>query len=46
MFKRHKVLSNIPGGPVNVIREDPKDPDILYLGTDLGVYVTTNGGDE
>ncbi len=40
------ISGNIPGGPVNVIREDPKDPDILYLGTDLGVYITTNGGDE
>ncbi len=40
------ISGNIPGGPVNVIREDPKDPNILYLGTDLGVYVTVNGGDE
>jgi len=31
-------------GPVNVIREDPVDPKILYVGTDQAVYVTTDGG--
>jgi hypothetical protein len=29
---------------VNVIREDPTNPKILYVGTDMGVYVTTDGG--
>jgi photosystem II stability/assembly factor-like uncharacterized protein len=38
------VAANIPIGPVNVIREDPVNKDILYLGTDMGVYVTTDGG--
>ncbi|MFA9452748.1 MAG: hypothetical protein ACERK6_02445 [Candidatus Aminicenantaceae bacterium] len=38
------ISGNIPGGPVNVIREDPKKNEILYVGTDLGVYVTTDGG--
>lgn len=37
------ISKGIPGGPVNVIREDPKDPRILYVGTDVGVYVTTDG---
>jgi photosystem II stability/assembly factor-like uncharacterized protein len=37
------IAANLPGGPINVIREDPKRQDILYVGTDLGVYVTTNG---
>jgi hypothetical protein len=31
---------------VNVIKEDPKNPDLLYVGTDLGVYVSLNGGEE
>lgn len=35
----------LPGGPVNVIKEDPKKPDILYAGTDLGVYVSLNRGE-
>ncbi len=38
------ISGNIPGGPVNVIREDPKKENILYVGTDLGVYVTVDGG--
>lgn len=38
------ISGNIPCGPVNVIREDPKNKNVLYVGTDLGVYVTVNGG--
>ena len=38
------IAATIPIGPVNVIREDPVDRNILYLGTDTGVYVTTDGG--
>jgi len=38
------IAGNIPVGPVNVIREDPVNKDILYVGTDLGVYVTTDRG--
>ena len=38
------ICANIPAGPVNVIREDPVDEDILYLGTDVGVYVSKDAG--
>lgn len=38
------VSGNIPCGPVNVIREDPKKERILYVGTDFGVYVSLDGG--
>jgi photosystem II stability/assembly factor-like uncharacterized protein len=38
------ISANIPAGPVNVIREDPKDKTILYLGTDVGVYVSKDTG--
>lgn len=38
------ITGNIPLGPVNVIREDPVKENILYVGTDIGVYVTKNGG--
>ncbi|MBP1634457.1 MAG: hypothetical protein H6Q10_1031 [Acidobacteria bacterium] len=38
------LATGVPTGPVNVIREDPVDRKILYLGTDTGVYVTTDGG--
>jgi photosystem II stability/assembly factor-like uncharacterized protein len=39
------ISANIPLGPVNVIREDPFDGNILYAGTDMAVYVSKNGGD-
>jgi hypothetical protein len=38
------IKGNIPLGPVNVIREDPKNPDILYVGTDVGAYISVDGG--
>jgi hypothetical protein len=38
------IAGNIPGSAVNVLREDPINPKILYVGTDMGVYVTKNGG--
>jgi photosystem II stability/assembly factor-like uncharacterized protein len=38
------IAKGIPVGPVNVVREDPVRKDILYVGTDMGVYVTTDGG--
>jgi len=38
------ISFNIPAGPVNVIREDPANDSILYLGTDVGVYVSKNAG--
>ena len=38
------IAAGIPVGPVNVIREDPVNEKILYVGTDMGAYVTTDGG--
>ena len=38
------ITANIPLGPVNVIREDPSDEKVLYVGTDTGVYASTNKG--
>lgn len=40
----NSITANIPVGPINVIREDPVSARILYVGTDLGVYVSVNGG--
>jgi hypothetical protein len=37
------ISNNIPCGPINVIREDPRNRNILYVGTDLGVYVSVDG---
>lgn len=38
------ISGNLPPEPVNVITEDPRDKNILYIGTDLGAYVTLDGG--
>jgi photosystem II stability/assembly factor-like uncharacterized protein len=38
------IAGNIPAGPVNVIREDPRDANTLYVGTDFGAFISTDGG--
>jgi photosystem II stability/assembly factor-like uncharacterized protein len=38
------IAAGIPAGPMNVIREDPSTPSVLYAANDFGVYVSTNGG--
>jgi photosystem II stability/assembly factor-like uncharacterized protein len=40
----HSIAAGIPLGPVNVIREDPRDGDTLYLGTDNAVFISRDGG--
>ncbi len=34
----------LPPEPINVVREDPKDENILYVGTDGGLYVSFDTG--
>ena len=38
------ISSNLPSEPVNVIREDNGNENILYLGTDYGLYVSLDAG--
>lgn len=39
------IQSNLPAGhPANVIVEDPKDKDLLFVGTMGGVFVSVDGG--
>ena len=38
------IVDNIPAGSVNVVREDPTDPNTLFVGTDFGVFVSVDGG--
>lgn len=38
------ITGNLPDEPINVIREDPEKKDWLYVGTDLGVYVSFDAG--
>jgi photosystem II stability/assembly factor-like uncharacterized protein len=33
-----------PAGPVKVVREDPKNPDLLFAGTEFGLYATLDRG--
>lgn len=40
------ISGNIPMSPVNVLVEDPKKENIIYVGTDNGAYVSLNGGVE
>jgi len=38
------ISANLPLDPVNVLREDPVNDSILYVGTDAGLYVSKNNG--
>ena len=38
------IAGNLPNEDVNVIREDHKNPNLLFVGTDLGLYVSLDGG--
>ncbi|MBI3262949.1 MAG: hypothetical protein HYZ58_07340 [Acidobacteria bacterium] len=41
------ITGNLPQyGNVQVIREDPKNRDLLYVGTEFGLYVSLYGGKE
>jgi hypothetical protein len=40
------LSSNLPSGNVNVIREDPKNRNLLYLGAEFAFYISMNGGAE
>jgi len=39
------ISSNLPQGPVNVIREHHENPDLLFVGNEFGVFVSINGGE-
>ncbi|TAG12155.1 MAG: glycosyl hydrolase [Sphingobacteriia bacterium] len=39
-----QVNTDLPMEPVNVIREDPTNENILYIGTDGGLYISLDGG--
>jgi hypothetical protein len=35
---------DLPAEPINVVKEDPKNENIIYVGTDGGLYVSFNKG--
>jgi len=40
----NNISSNLPKEPVNVVKEDPENENVIYVGTDHGVYVSLNNG--
>jgi photosystem II stability/assembly factor-like uncharacterized protein len=38
------IAGNLPGGPMNMIREDPATAGVLYASNDFGVYASKNDG--
>jgi hypothetical protein len=38
------ISGNLPALPVNAIEVDPEDANVIYVGTDLGVWRTEDGG--
>ena len=39
------ISSNLPNYPVNVIFEDHNNPDLLFVGNDIGVFYSLNRGE-
>jgi len=41
------IAANLPAdGPVQVVREDLKNPDLLFAGTEFGLFVSVDRGDK
>ena len=38
------ISANLPDEPINVVREDHKNPNLLFIGTEMSVYVSLDGG--
>lgn len=38
------IMTDLPAEPVNVVKEDTEDGNIIYVGTDGGLYVSVDGG--
>jgi photosystem II stability/assembly factor-like uncharacterized protein len=39
------IAANLPAdGPVKVVREDPRNPSVLYAGTELGLFASLDRG--
>jgi len=39
------IGTTIPAAAINVIKEDPKSPNVLYVGSDNGLYVSFDTGE-
>jgi hypothetical protein len=39
------LVNNLPaGGPVHVIKADPRNPNLLYVGTEFGLFISMDAG--
>ncbi|MEZ5316574.1 MAG: hypothetical protein R2752_04165 [Vicinamibacterales bacterium] len=38
------IAGNLPDGAINVVREDPRNPNLLFVGSEPGLYATLDGG--
>jgi len=38
------ITSDLPEGSIYVVREDPKNPDLLFAGSEVGVYFSIDRG--
>lgn len=38
------IAAGLPDEPINVVYEDPKNPDLLFVGNDVGVFVSIDRG--
>ncbi len=38
------IVGDLSVGPVNVVREDVKNPNLVFAGADFGVFVSIDGG--
>lgn len=38
------VKGNLPDEPINVVKEDPNNEHVLYVGTDHGLYISLDDG--
>jgi len=39
------LVNNLPaGGPVHVIKADPRNPNLLYVGTEFGLFISLDAG--
>ncbi len=40
-----RIGLNLPYEPINVVAEDPSNKDLIYVGTDHGIYASINAGE-
>ena len=40
----HRLGLDLPAEPINVIKEDPVNANLLYVGTDHGIYISLDRG--